>query len=364
MRFLLQAPLEPQPIPAPKKSWQQLFTRSTTVCPSSDPNVISKPSTKMPAEVQSPSLPGQALSSQSFDGPISFGLPSPYSVYSLQNTMPSSSLGFSPVIEPMFPHLRQRPIENMLEEPELFEDPCYVPDPVSLLGPVSESLDNFQLDMGSTFVSDVGLEKSRTQKASTVASDISRPSPIESPLSRLRIVDDKHSDPSCRPTTPKSQEKQSSPVEDASMNDEKIWQMWGPSPLGQEGLGFIAGPAWHLNSELHRSTKEEFVRPSTMVPMTSCFTKEDPVLPNLYSPQKDFLRSSLNVGTFNTAAMSNDKDPLLQKAIFPPLSDNGKHLPFKHQEPPTQNDIFFGTAARPLTSTHQFEHTSAKCWSK
>ncbi|KAK4775913.1 hypothetical protein SAY87_023874 [Trapa incisa] len=355
------AALEPQPIPAPKKSWQQLFTRATPVHPSSNSNVISKPNTKMPTE-QSSALPDQAMSSQSFDRPISFGLPSPYDVCSLQNTMPSSSLGFSLAIEPIFPHLRERPHENMPEEPELFEDPCYVPDPVSLLGPVSESLNNFQLDVGSTFVSGIGLEKSRIQKVSSVASEISRPSPIESPLSRLRVVDDKHGDISCRPTTPMSQEQQSYPVEDSSGNDEKIWQMWGPSPLGQECLGFIGGSAWNLNPEPHRSSKEEFVHP----PMRSmtCFTQEDPILPNIYSPQKDFLGSGLDIGTYKTAAISNDKDPLLQKAFFSPLSENGKHLPFKHQESSTPNDIFFGTSARPHTYTHPLEQTPANCWTK
>ncbi|KAK4801644.1 hypothetical protein SAY86_022131 [Trapa natans] len=342
--------LEPQPIPAPKKSWQQLFSRSTPVHSSSNSNVISKPNTKMPAE-QSPSLPGQT-----------FGLPSPYVVYSLQNMMPDSSLGFSPVIEPMFPHLGERPRENIPDEPELFEDPCYVPDPVSLLGPVSESLDNFQLDVGPTFVSGIGLEKSRIQKASSVISEISRPSPIESPLSRLRVVDDKHGDPSYRPTTPKAQEQQRSTAEDSSVNDEKIWQMWGPSPLGQEGLGFIGGPAWHLNSDSHRLSKEEFVHPP-MRSITSCFTNEDPIIPNMYSPQKDFLGSGLEIGTFKTTTMLDDKDHLLQRAIFSPSSENGKHLPFKHQELSTQNDIFLGTPVRPLTSTHQLQ-TPAICWAK
>ncbi|XP_031396497.1 stress response protein nst1 [Punica granatum] len=353
-------PLEPQPIPAPKKSWQQLFTRSTPVHPSSNPSVISRPNTKMPAEVRSPPLPGQALVTQSFDRPISFGLPSPFPVYPIQNVTPSSSLGFSPAIEPIFPHLGEKPHENMPEEPELFEDPCYVPDPVSLLGPVSESLENFQLDLGSGFISDMELEKPRIPKTSAIASEISRPSPIESPMSRQRIVDDKHGSSIRLPTTPKSQEKHSSLVED--VNDEKTWQLWGPSPLGQDGLSIIGGPAWHLNPDRGRLNKEEFVRPPIQRTMASLFTKEDPVLPSTYSPQKDFLGSVPNGETFSPVGISNDKDPWLQKGFFPPAADNEKHFPFKRQEESTQNDIFFGTPARP-TATHPFEPSPAKGWS-
>lgn len=359
--FLLQVPLELHPIPAPKKSWQQLFTRSTPVHPSTNPSVISRPNTKIAAEISTPPLPGQALSTQSLDGPISFGLSSPFPVYPFKNETPSSSLGFSPAIEPIFSHLRERSDENALEEPELFEDPCY--DPVALLGPVSESLDSFKLDLGSDFISNKGLEKPWIPKTSTVASEISRRSPIESPMSRLGIVDDKHNYSSCLPATPKSLAKQSSPVGNAGLNDEKTWQMWGPSPLGQDGLGFIGGSAWHLNPEYGRLSKEEFVCPSTQMTLAPLFTKEDPVLPNTYSPQKNIFGSGLNSGTFSATAMSNDKDPWLQKAFSPPLSDNEKHFSFKHQEPSSQNDIFFGTIAKP-TSTHLFEPSPDNCWSK
>jgi hypothetical protein len=48
---------------------------------------------------------------------------------------------------------------TLLEEPEQFEDPCYDPYVVALLGPVSESLDNFPPDLDCGFFSsDVGFQ--------------------------------------------------------------------------------------------------------------------------------------------------------------------------------------------------------------
>ncbi|XAR68729.1 hypothetical protein NMG60_11000083 [Bertholletia excelsa] len=59
--------VEPQPTAAPKKSWQQLFTRSSAVSPATNINVISRPNGKSQAEVQSPPFNG---SGQSYDNPI------------------------------------------------------------------------------------------------------------------------------------------------------------------------------------------------------------------------------------------------------------------------------------------------------
>ncbi|KAK4749524.1 hypothetical protein SAY87_026973 [Trapa incisa] len=353
--------LEPKAIPAPKKSWQQLFTRSTPVHPSTNSTVISRPDTKMTVEISSPPLPGQALSTQSFDRPTSFGLSSPFPDYPFKNDILSSRLGFSPAIGPKSSHLRGRSDENILEEPELFEDPCYVPDPVALLGPVSESLDSFQLDLGG-FISNKGLEKPQIPKTLIVASEISRPLPIESPMSRLRMADDKHNYLNCLPGKPKSQARQDSPVGNGSLNDEKTWQMWGPSPLGQDGLGFIGGTPWHVNTDYGRLRKEEFICPSTEMTLASPLTKEDPALPDTYSPQKYSFGHCQNDGKFSTAAMSNDRDPWPQKGFFPSLIDNEKHISFKSQGLPAQNDIFLGTLAKP-TSTHPLEPSLNNCWS-
>lgn len=347
---------EPQPRPTPKKSWQQLFTRSSTVPPSSNPNVISRPNTKFQAEVQSPQLSSQAFSTQSYDNPINFGLPSPFTLSTYPNGSISGSLGFSPVIDPIFPRIGVGPREFIPEEPELFEDPCYIPDPVSLLGPVSESLDNFQLDVGTGFPPDMGYERPRALKNVCASSEVNKPSPIESPLSR-----EKHNNSNWFPSTPRAQDMHNLPLDDANANDTGTWQMWNSSPLVQDGLGLVGGPvSWLVPPELNRSNKEDFVHPSTQKNMASLFTNEDHVLSGTHSPQNVFLGSGQNGGPFSPVTGSSDNDPWLQKAIFPPLSGSENHFATKPQEE-TQNDMFFGS---PGSGTKQpFELSPANCWS-
>lgn len=354
----LQVISEQAPGTAPKKSWQQLFTRSTSVTPSSNVNVISRPNSKLQAEVQSPQLSGQPSSIQSFDNPINFGLPSPFTLNSYPNGS-TSSLGFSPaIVEPIFPRVGEGPHELIPEEPEHFEDPCYIPDPVSLLGPVSESLDNFQLDLGTGFATGTGLERPRILKNLSATSEVTKPLPIESPLSR-----EKHNNSTWYPTTPKAQDMHNSPVDDVNTNETLTWQMWNTCPLGQDGLGVVGGPAsWLLPAELNRPTKDEYLHPSSQKTMASLFTKEEQVLPGTHSPQNIFLGNGQN-GTFSSVSGSSDPDPWLQKAFFPPLSTGESHFVLKPQEEIAQHETVFGSPSRSATN-HQFEVSPGNCWSK
>ncbi|XVF37430.1 hypothetical protein REPUB_Repub20aG0007200 [Reevesia pubescens] len=351
---------EPQPRAAPKKSWQQLFTRSPSVPPVSNSNVISRPNSKIQAEAQSPPLPGHSTI-QTFDNPINFGLPSPF-ISTYANGAPSSSLGFSSAIEPIFPRAAEGLHEFIPEEPELFQDPCYVPDPVSLLGPVSESLDNFHLDLGAGFGMDMGMERPRALKNISAASEISKPSPIESPLSRLRSADERHNNSNRFPTTPKVQDLHTFPVDDTSANEKGMWQMWNSSPLGQDGLGLVGGPAsWLLPLEHNRSNKEDFVHPSTKKTMASFFTKEDPILAAKQSPQKVFLGNGQNGGTFSPVTGPNDHDPWLQNTFFPPLSGSDNNFPIKPQEEMSEMSC---RSPNGSVCTHTFEPSPANCWPK
>ncbi|KAE8099046.1 hypothetical protein FH972_017060 [Carpinus fangiana] len=340
---------EPQPRTTPKKTWQQLFTRSSV--PPSNPNVISRPNTKFQAEVQSPQFCSQTSSTQSYDNPISFGLPSPFILSTYPNGSTSSSLGFSPAIEPIFPRIGEVPHEEL----ELFEDPCYVPDPVSLLGPVSESLDNFQLDLGTGFATDTGLEMPRSLKKVSASSEVNKPSPIESPLSREKF------NPNWYPGTSGAQDVHTLPVNDANTNEMGTWQMWNTSPLGQDGLGLVGGPAsWLLPSDRNRSNKEDFVHPSQKT-TASLFMNEDHVLPGTHSPQNVFLGNGQNSGPFSPVPGSSDNEPWLQKAFFPPLSGEN-NFPLKPQEETTQNEMIYGSPSS--GSKHPFELSPANRWSK
>ncbi|KAG6640311.1 uncharacterized protein LOC122278268 isoform X2 [Carya illinoinensis] len=345
---------EPQPRVTPKKSWQQLFTRSSSV-PLSNPNVISRPNTKFQGDVQSPQFCSQKSSTQSYNNPINFGLPSPFTLSTYPNGSTSSSLGFSPATEPIFPHFREPSSEFIHEEPDLFEDPCYVPDPVSLLGPVSESLDNFQLDR-TGFATDMGLERPYSLKKVSASSDINKQSPIEYPMPQ-----EKHNTSTWFPSTHRTQDLHTLPVNDATSNEAGTWQMWNTSPLGQDGLGLVGGPvSWILPPEQNKSNKEDFAHPSYKT-TASLFTNEDRVLSGIHSPQNVFLGNG-NAAPFSPATGSSDNDPWLQKAYFAPLSGNENHFALKPHEESSQNEIIYRSPS--CGSRYPFEMSPANCWSK
>ncbi|KAJ6739681.1 STRESS RESPONSE PROTEIN NST1-RELATED [Salix koriyanagi] len=179
------------------------------------------------------------------------------------------------------------PCDFIPEEPELFEDPCYIPDPISLLGPVSESLDNFQLDLGNGFAPDtgIGLERLYAMKNVSASPEVTRPSPIESPLSRQRTADEKNNGSNWFSTTPISHDFNTQPVNDMHVNETGTWQMWNSSPLGQDGLGLVGGPgSWLSLPEQNRSTKEDIIPPPSHKTMASLFTKDDQILPGSNTP--------------------------------------------------------------------------------
>ena len=356
MTCSLQVLPEPQPWTAPKKSWQQLFTRSSSVAPSSNSNVICRPNSKIQAEVKSPQLSGQPSVTQSFDNPIHFGLPSPFNLTTFPNGSTSTSLGFSPLIEPLFSPVGEAPQDFRHEEQELFEDPCYVPDPVSLLGPVSESLDDFQLDLGSSFVTDKEVDKPHSLKNTNAGSEANnnKPSPIESPLSR-----EKHSCSNWFSSAPRAQDVHAFPLDDATANEKGTWQMWNSSPLGQEGLGLVGGPgSWLLPSQRNIPNKDDFVLPSSQKTIASLFTKDDNLISSTHSPQNVFLPSGQSGGTFSPVTGSSGYDPWLQTALFPQVSGR-----LKAQEGATQNEMIYGSPSV-SASNHVAEASPVNSWSK
>ncbi|KAM7265165.1 hypothetical protein ACFE04_002848 [Oxalis oulophora] len=323
---------EPQARTAPKKSWQQLFTCSESVPTApSNVSVISRPNLMSQTEFQNPLFPSLPTSTHMFDNPVTLGLPSPFHLNSYPSA--SSSLGFSPAIEPMY---------SCPEEPEHYEDPCYIPDPISLLGPVSESLDNFQLNLGTGF----GIEKPRALKSVAVSSEVSKPSPIESPLStRLRVSDEK----------PKAQDFL---MEDTHANEKGTWQMWNSSPLGQDGLGLVGRPEIWLG----RSQQEEFSQKGTSA---SLFSKEDMILPP-HSPKKVLMGNGQNGGgVFNPIPHSADQDPWLQNGLYSALSGVEGHFSAKAVEENSHNEMMYGNSIASATTNHaSFDISSPNHWPK
>lgn len=358
----LQVLIEPQPYAAPKKSWQQLFTRSATVPPSANSTVISRPNGKSQAEAQSPPFSARPVATQQYDNPINFGLPSPFPLSTLPYGSTSSSTGIQLSSESMFPRIGEAPFEFLPEESDIFEDPCYVPDPVSLLGPVSESLDNFHLDFG--FVTDKGLEKPRSIRNIPASSEVIRPSPIESPMSRLRVSDERNASSFLFPSTPKAQDVRNLPMDGSSnTNEQGTWQMWNTSPLGQDGLGLVGGPAsWLLPTDLNRSNKEDSVHPLPQKTAASLFKKDDQVLSGPPSPHKVF-GSYQNGGTCSNSMSGTIDDAWLPKILFGPMSGCENQFSVQPKEETIQNELLYGSPNGSSTN-HPFELSPTNCWPK
>ncbi|XP_076922487.1 uncharacterized protein LOC143584286 isoform X2 [Bidens hawaiensis] len=141
-----QTPIRPvvfesQPCPPPKRSWHQLFTRSSPPVSSPITNVISRPNPNESPQTESQNSIQSSgyLVTQGFDNPVSYRIPFP-PLFTDSTISTNTNHQFS--------------TEHVHREPEIYEDPCFVADPVSLIGPVSDSLDNFPIDLG--FLTDVG----------------------------------------------------------------------------------------------------------------------------------------------------------------------------------------------------------------
>ncbi|KAF8099799.1 hypothetical protein N665_0237s0052 [Sinapis alba] len=309
---------EPKPTREPKKAWHQLFSRSTSVPVSSNISNISRPSTKPQEAAQSSQISSPVSSIRTFDNPISFGLPSPFTVPVYSSGSTTSSLGFSSPTEIVLP----QPGED-----EHFEDPCYVPDPISLLGPVSESL-----DLRAGYETGIGQVKHHAMKNKPIR-EISKPSPIESPLSKSRAADEKQA-------------------------NDGSWQMW-KSPLGQTGLGLVGGSAnWIIPSETTtRSNEESGMHHVPQHITSSLFAKED-----AYS-HRDSPESDHQNGVFSP--ITGNHDPWSQNMFFPALS--GTESPFSYSTQ-TENILLNNAAAcRSPTGSAQnnpFEHPSPNHWLK
>lgn len=196
----------------------------------------------------------------------------------------------------------------------------------------------------------------RALKKVSASSEVNKPSPIESPMSREKYYKSNRFSSNNRP-----QDVHTLPVNDANANETGTWQMWNTSPLGQDGLGLVGGPgSWLLAPERNRSNKEDFVHPSQKT-TASLFINEDHVLSGTHSPQNVFLGNGQNGGPFSPFTVSSDNEPWLQKAIFPPLSGEN-HFPLKPQEETTQNEMVYGSPGS--GSKHPFELSPANTWSK
>ncbi|XP_020575321.1 uncharacterized protein LOC110021244 [Phalaenopsis equestris] len=211
-----------------KKSWQQLFTRSSAVSPYPDANSATqlKQTGQIADLVDHPSKKNLLQSYSPPDNQVDFRKSSPFAAFPpTSSSFPTNPI-FPIIPDTSFPPLEEPPRSSVSEDAELFEDPCYDPDPISLLGPVSESLDKFPSDLDTGFT--LTNEGSSYLKNILTSADMNKPSPIEPPLSKLNLPPYPNSDPS------------------TNIKEQSTWQMWG-TPLPQEGLGLIGRPSQWLS---------------------------------------------------------------------------------------------------------------------
>ncbi|XP_062202319.1 stress response protein nst1-like [Phragmites australis] len=298
-----------------KKSWHQLFNRSASVSPCPDVTASACEMNRKPepngAQIsnahnflsQYPPLDSTPNLSQPMQFP---GFP-PVNGAPANMPLPRFPAGRMPFYDEAEP--------TVYEEPEQFEDPCYDPDAIALLGPVSESLDNFPLDLDCGFISSDVTKESHA-----------RPSPIESPLSRSRLVEERPIKP---PQSSLAKGPDGSILPEAS-SEQGTWQMWS-TPLVQESLG-LRGP------------QNQWLLPNT----------------NQFNHGTNFL----NGGTRSPLGTSlNDSDPWLQKAPFQQLPPDTPSLfvPYDVSEKAIHNNLIFGS---PNQSAHASFGPPGHSWSK
>ncbi|RAL52032.1 hypothetical protein DM860_016530 [Cuscuta australis] len=346
---------------APKKSWQQLFTRSP-VSPPSNSNVIRRPNVKSQVEIHSPPCTSHSPPVQEFDNPINFGLPSPFNLSSLTFGPTTSNTSLPVSSETMFSHIGEPSSPLLPEESENYEDPCYETDPVALLGPVSESLDNFHLDLG--FITDAELEKLPVSSTFFSSSEGNKPSPIESPISRCRVHDERNTSSLLFPTTPKAQdlpkEQKGALCEE---NDEGGWQMWKSPALGQGSLGLIGGQSsWLLNQELNLLNREEILHPAPQKTMASLFRNDDQLRPGIHPSQTGFTGSGQSNGTFVTS-MHGNADSRFLNPIIGTVSGAENQYCLNPKGESIPNEMIYASPGAVATN-HQFELPSVNSRAK
>lgn len=311
-----------------KKSWHQLFSRSASVSPY--PAVTASAREK---NLQPQPNGAQINSAQNFLAQY----PPLDSKTKLSQSMHST--GFLPVNgEPANMPRSHSPAGHLpfckeaetalLEEPEQFEDPCYDPDAIALLGPVSESLDNFPPDWDSRFVlNDIPKEPHVRNPM---------PSPIECPLSRSRTVEEN----SIKPAHFSTAIGHNSSMSAEATNEQGTWQMWS-TPLVQDSLG-LRGP-----------------QAQWLLPNTNQFNHG----PNEFSHGVNHLsggtRSPLGAGL-------NDNGSWMQRSPFQhlPLDTESLFLSRNVSETAIHNDFGFGSPNK-AARVHPFgQPDPGHSWSK
>ncbi|KAG0459447.1 hypothetical protein HPP92_022575 [Vanilla planifolia] len=247
---------------APKKSWHQLFTRSSAVSPSPDRSgdvKLCEPRQSTDRD----QLSNQNFVAQNFiENQVSIGQALPLISYPSTTNSFNSNASTHILPEAAYPPLKELS-QNLILDAEIFEDPCYAPDPISTLRPVSNSLDTFPLEVGSRFLARNKNEGSRALK-NIASAELNKHCLSELPLSKLHLPEEIQN---------ASEQQFSTNRLDTLSNEQEqsTWQMWG-SPLAQEGLGSVSRPfGWSSlvqNTFAHQDVLHSSVHKSMLPPIS------------------------------------------------------------------------------------------------
>ncbi|KAM0941183.1 hypothetical protein DsansV1_C17g0146051 [Dioscorea sansibarensis] len=345
-----------QQAPAPKKSWHHLFTCSSAVSPCDDMNTTNYLNHNGLSEAQSSQLTDQrVLHRHSVGNQINPMQQFPFSVYPAVN----GSIGDNmiPRLSPSEPIINGQ-VNSALEEAEIFGEPCYVPDPSVLLGPVSDSLDNFPPDLVSGYDAQNKLEEPPYLESISTLADVSKPSPIESPFSKSRISE--HAAIGQPPQTRKPKNEANHP------NEENTWQMWG-TPLAQDVLGLVTRPSsWFSPLGLKKSNQDDMVHTLSSSPMISQAAVQNHSLPGNHSCLNAHGVNYQSDGTFNLFSHAlNENEMWIQETLFKPLPVNEEShlLPLNMMDKSARNETGYPNVNSTETGL-PFDLPPANCWSK
>ncbi|MQL98061.1 hypothetical protein Taro_030759 [Colocasia esculenta] len=333
-----------------KRSWHQLFTSPSAGSPFPE-NDTERLDRIGRSEVQVSELLDQKVSGHPLHKQMQIKQSSCVTAHPFTSSY-STGGSASLVSEPKVP-LAGDPGHNFAREGvETFEDPCYAPDPITLIGPVSESLDNF-IDAGSGLTADFGSDDLYIHKNVSDCSDTKKPSPIEAPMSKLRLFEDRQiASGSC---IPKSQVHGDSPGDESNVINQGTWQMWS-SPLCRDLLSLVATPANSLSAPTqNKGSCEEIIYPPARNAMASHAVEENNILQSAFNHSPIVhVANCQNDGMMSSATpLLNENDPWLQESVlysFP--GDAGNHFSLGNfNGNPSPNDVAYESANR--SAAHQ-----------
>lgn len=304
------------------KSWQQLFssTSGSSSAPSS-PDTGIQLGCQHPAETGTRPAASEAHLLGSSPNSICFGSSAPVtldtasapSVFS--NSVVVSVSAAESINSPgTYPLPDSLPLVNSVTgKTDTFEDPSYVPDPVSLLGPITESLDTFPLDRGTGLCSDTVRSGISSAAYGPISAPISKPVSTECPLSELlpsAIVDEVHCAGDQHPSFKQLWDWPSLSLDGPNRASEQgQWQMWDTPQVGQCEIGVLGEPSnWILSNgngisdqynDQYNDQYKDLIRP--LPPRTGRpLFKSEEHLPCVFSQQTTHIIPNQSVASVST----------------------------------------------------------------